>query len=227
MAKKLTKNQQAYQNAVRNLQRRVKRAEAAGVRFDAVIPEKPNRIYKRDIDRLNALRGEALYAKGTAYVGESLTGKVGGELLYREQRQSNRTQAQLSRAINAATRDPRQNLTAEVLRQALADINNFNPPRNWSQYMSALKRQDKNLLLSYLYQAIKSEGVQPVAARLEANKEKWDNAVFAVLLESKDNKVKENLNKIVEILKGRPLTNEDSIEINEYYENYISEYVYA
>ena len=64
---KQTRNQIQYEKELKNLKRRIKYAETEkGLRFEEIpIPEKPEKIYKKDIEKLKSLRGENLWKYAT------------------------------------------------------------------------------------------------------------------------------------------------------------------
>jgi hypothetical protein len=77
-----TKNQLDYEIELKKLKLRIKRAEKAGYLFpENIIPEKPTRVYKKDIQQLSKLKGDTLRAKADFFVdkrtGETFTGSEG------------------------------------------------------------------------------------------------------------------------------------------------------
>ena len=85
---KLTPNQQAYAHQIKLLKKRIANAEKSGFRFfENVVPQTPDRIYKRDIERIKGLRGNRLYEKATALdedTGEIVSGIEGAKLKKKE-----------------------------------------------------------------------------------------------------------------------------------------------
>ena len=77
-----TKNQLDYEIELKKLKLRIKRAEKVGYLFpENIIPEKPTRVYKKDIQQLSKLKGDTLRAKADFFVdkrtGETFTGSEG------------------------------------------------------------------------------------------------------------------------------------------------------
>lgn len=80
--KKLTKNQIAFAKQIKRIKQFIKRAEKRGYDFpDYVLPEKPQRITKKTLEKLESLTPENLYKKATyggeATYGEKVTGTEG------------------------------------------------------------------------------------------------------------------------------------------------------
>ena len=75
---KLTKNQQAWNRAYRNLQSRVKRAEKRGYILPSFEMTRPSRVTKKMIAELNQLRGISLLRLGTYNLeGQPVSGAQG------------------------------------------------------------------------------------------------------------------------------------------------------
>lgn len=74
-----------YRKELKNLKARIRTAENKGFLFDEnIIPNKPEHITKKDINKLTSLRGVKLQRKGEFLVyetGEILTGKEGIKFL--------------------------------------------------------------------------------------------------------------------------------------------------
>lgn len=77
-----TANQLAYEKELKKLKNRIKTAEKAGYIFpENFIPEKPTKVYKKDIQQLSKLKGNILRRKAEFFVdkrtGETFTGSEG------------------------------------------------------------------------------------------------------------------------------------------------------
>ena len=77
-----TANQLAYEKELKKLKNRIKTAEKAGYIFpENFIPEKPTKVYKKDIQALSKLKGAILRRKAEFFVdkrtGEAFTGSEG------------------------------------------------------------------------------------------------------------------------------------------------------
>ena len=70
--------------------------------------------------------------------------------------------------------------------------------------------------------AIQSEGEETVMRRLEDSGEDIDDLVGYVLYGSDSAKVQSNLNKLTEIMYGRPLSMSEAISVSELQEGYTS-----
>ena len=92
-----TANQLAYEKELKKLKNRIKTAEKAGYIFpENFIPEKPTKVYKKDIQALSKLKGAILRRKAEFFVdkrtGESFTGTEGVKIQsYRASLKANET----------------------------------------------------------------------------------------------------------------------------------------
>lgn len=92
-----TANQLAYEKELKKLKSRIKTAEKAGYIFpENFIPEKPTKVYKKDIQALSKLKGAILRRKAEFFVdkrtGEAFTGTEGVKIQsYRASLKANET----------------------------------------------------------------------------------------------------------------------------------------
>lgn len=101
-----TKNQLDYEIELKKLKLRIKRAEKSGYLFpENIIPEKPTRVYKKDIQQLSKLKGDTLRAKADFFVdkrtGETFTGSEGVKI----QHHRASIKAKQTKEINQYTKD--------------------------------------------------------------------------------------------------------------------------
>lgn len=101
-----TKNQLDYEIELKKLKLRIKRAEKSGYLFpENIIPEKPTRVYKKDIHQLSKLKGDTLRAKADFFVdkrtGETFTGSEGVKI----QHHRASIKAKQTKEINQYTKD--------------------------------------------------------------------------------------------------------------------------
>lgn len=101
-----TKNQLDYEIELKKLKSRIKRAEKVGYLFpENIIPEKPTRVYKKDIQQLSKLKGDTLRAKADFFVdkrtAEAFTGSEGVKI----QHHRASIKAKQTKEINQYTKD--------------------------------------------------------------------------------------------------------------------------
>lgn len=229
--KKPTLNQQLYEKELRRLKQFIRRTEKRGFRYaEDVIPEKPKRITKKSIERLQKLTPQELYKKATykdPTTGEELTGEQG--------RKAERKRAATKGAKTKRTkRKPPEipdvgNLpeaTYEIIENIREEIRKWTPSSGWTNFFTECKRRDKNILERMLEGAIRQEGAGVIAARLEAHAYEVLSIVQEILYGSggKDgNQVNNDFARFSQILLGRGLTVAESIDLanaQEYIEDY-------
>lgn len=106
---------------------------------------------------------------------------------------------------------------SDIILQTILDmISNWSPNWGWSDWLNEIKENDKNILERMLRGAINSEGKDVVAQRLEANATEAIELANEILYGS-DGQYGQEVNRrfaqFEEILIGRPLTVDESIEI--------------
>lgn len=213
--KKLTINQQQWKKEVNRLKQFIRRAEKRGFTFDEVIPETPKRITKKQLNLIKSLRPNVLYtqAKYTdPQTGDSMTGTEGRRL--------ERSRAALKGFKNKkSTYNPpiEEDSVLHQIEQMIAD---WKPFSNWSKYFTEVKREDKNRLKALLDGKIAEVGRKETARRLQENAEGINHMADEILYSSDEDAVNMDLNYIATVLKGSPLTADESAYYTQLAESY-------
>ena len=214
MAKrKLTVNQQQWKKEVYRLKQFIRRAEKRGFTFDDIIPETPKRITKKQLNLIKSLTPNVLYSRSQytdPQTGESMTGTEGRRL--------ERSRAALKRFKKSTYNPPiEQDSVLHQIEQMIAD---WKPFPNWSKYFTEVKREDKNRLKALLDGKIAEVGRKETARRLQENAEGINHMADEILYSSDEDAVNMDLNYIATVLKGSPLTADESAYYTQLAESY-------
>lgn len=223
--KKPTLNQQLYQKELRRLKQFIRRAEKRGFHYaEDIIPEKPKRITKKSIERLQKLSAQELYKKATykdPTTGAELTGTEGRRL--ERQRAAIKGSKTKSKSKGTSKKQPKipdeKDLpvaTYEIIENVREEIRKWTPSSGWTDFFTEAKHRDKNILENMLEGAIRQEGADVIAARLEAHAYEVLSIVQEILYGSggKDgNQINNDFARFSQILLGRGLTVEESIDL--------------
>lgn len=213
--KKLTVNQQQWKKEVNRLKQFIRRAEKRGFTFDDIIPETPKRITKKQLNLIKSLTPNVLYSRSQytdPQTGESMTGAEGRHL-------------ERSRAAQKAIKSKqlKYNPPSEqdsVLYQIEEMIRDWKPFPNWSKYFTEAKREDLNRLKALLDGKIAEVGRKETARRLQENAEGINHMADEILYSSDEDAVNMDLNYIATVLKGSPLTADESAYYTQLAESY-------
>lgn len=229
--KKPTLNQQLYEKELRRLKQFIRRTEKRGFHYaEDVIPVKPKRITKKSIERLQKLTPQVLYEKATykdPMTGAEVTGTEGRRL------ERKRAAVKAAKTKRTKRRPPEipdvgdlPEATYEIIENIREEIRKWTPISGWSEFVAEVKRRDKNILENMLEGAIRQEGANVIAARLEARADEVNRIIQEILYGSdgKDgNQINIDFARFSQILLGRGLTVEESIDLanaQEYIEDY-------
>lgn len=214
--KKLTVNQQQWKKEVNRLKQFIKRAEKRGFTFDDVIPATPRRITKKQLNLIKSLTPNVLYSSSQytdPQTGQGMTGTE-GRRLERSRASQKGVKTRQQKYYNPPNEDD------TVLRMVEDMIKAWAPYRNWSKYFFNVKGEHKNRLATLLYDAIAQQGRKEVARRLQAEADTVIEICDRILYSSDIEKVDIDLTHFATILKGSPLTQEES----EYFTNLAETY---
>lgn len=211
--KKLTVNQQQWKKEVNRLKQFIRRAEKRGFTFDDVIPETPKRITKKQLNLIKSLTPNVLYSRSQytdPQTGQSMAGTEGRRL--------ERSRASLKRFKKSTYNPPIEE--DSVLHQIEQMIADWKPFPNWSKYFTEVKREDKNRLKALLDGKIAEVGRKETARRLQENAEGINHMADEILYSSDEDAVNMDLNYIATVLKGSPLTADESAYYTQLAESY-------
>lgn len=224
--KKPTLNQQLYQKELRRLKQFIRRTEKRGFHYaEGIIPEKPKRITKKSIERLQKLTSQVLYERATykdPVTGSELTGVEGRQLerkraAFKGAKTKSKSKGKSKRKIpEIPDVGDLPAATYEIIENVREEIRKWAPSSGWAEFFTESKHRDKNILENMLEGAIRQEGADVIAARLEAHAYEVLSIVQEILYGSggKDgNQVNNDFARFSQILLGRGLTVEESIAL--------------
>ena len=202
-----------------------KRAEARGYFFPASpVPNRPSTVTETDIEKLKRLTPNELYKKAQYYdpdIGKYITGDVAR----RKERQKSGKRGYVTRQINELKKPklveeehsdyayghyspPNEALT--VLENIREEIRSWSPRNTWSKNYVYEKERDKDRLESLLDDSISMFGLERVALNLQQHAEQVSDIVQDILYGSGDDKVNLRLVEFASILRGGPLSRQES-----------------
>lgn len=229
--KKPTLNQQLYQKELRRLKQFIRRTEKRGFHYAGdIIPEKPKRITKKSIERLQKLTAQELYKKATykdPMTGTELTGTEGRQL-ERRRAAFKGVKTKLKRKIPEIPGvGGLPDATYEIIENIREEIRKWAPSSGWTDFFADKKHRDKNILENMFEGAIRQEGENVIAARLEAHSYEVSTIIQEILYGSDNDQINNDFARFSQILLGRSLTVNESIELanaQEYTEDYEEEW---
>lgn len=187
--KSMTLNQALYKKEIKRITRFVRRAEARGYRFPAdIIPQMPKRVTQKALAKIQALKAAELYKKASFLnpeTGEIVTGTEGRKL---ERSAASKKGYETKKKKKAAAQAPAPKPAAGppkivdvILKNVEELLAKWQPLASWSPNFQKIKQHDKNVLQSILEGAIKRDGRDVVAKRIEANADQVMNLAQNIL----------------------------------------------
>lgn len=224
---------------IRRIKRFIRSAEARGYAFpDSVAPKLPKRVTEATIRRLDKIRPAYLYKKAV-YTSPEGVQVSGTKRRTQERSEQAKKAAETRRRRFIEDRNAVPGLKGEAPQEAafalntieeiLYAIDNREIKESWWKHkwkkwapLGHYKEKDANLLRNALEQAIAAEGRNAVAARIAENAQAIGELIIQALQGSGD-RYRENgreavnalVQKFASILKGRPLTASESLELTE------------
>lgn len=210
MAKKVKKPMTANQKAYKAQEKRIKRImrDLAKYGFEFApgydpIPQKSSRITKKRIQQLKDIKPEVIRQQAI---------KVPSWYPARKTPPKKASPAQLPV------------LSKVVLNNVRKMISDWTPAPNWSEWFANEKRKDKNILENILEGAIRQEGEDVVAKRLEDQATEVQRIVEYVLYASGGKEGRQEtqiqLQRFAEIVWGRSATIDESKQLTEAQEEF-------
>ena len=204
--RKLTANQQEWEYQIKNLKRRIKALEKyAYVDFD--IPERPERVTKKDIARIKGIRRKELLQY--AYDTDILTNEITQYVPSKPKR----------RALKAASEEleplpyPSSSEPVAIEDKVLSEVEFLIANYAGNPKYPALTERTRAQLTSVLAERVEEVGRKAVSEALEREYNR-EGVVMAALSESKSNVAQELVNKFAKIVYGRALTQQEAADIN-------------
>lgn len=204
--RKLTANQQEWEYQIKNLKRRIKALEKyAYVDFD--IPERPERVTKKDIARIKGLGRKQLLEY--AYDVDPFTNE---RLPYVPPKPKRRARKAASEELEPLPY-PSSSEPVAIEDKVLSEVEFLIANYEGNPKYPALTERTRAQLASVLVERIEEVGRKAVSEALEREYNR-EGVVMAALSESKSNVAQELVNKFAKIVYGRALTQQEAADIN-------------
>lgn len=215
MKQRKTTNQIAWDKEQKRIKQFIREATKRGFDFsDFVIPKKPKRITKKQLELIRSIKPDFLYSKATYKAEKGVISGLEGRKLERRTAYSKR----FSGTRNKAGIPPTD--VDDVLRQVEKIIDEYNGNSNWGKYMAARKNRDYQILKRIFFGALARDGRRAVAKRLQANANRVIDIVNEALYASDQETVNFAMAAFARIVKGEALTIQEAIEIQDASEGY-------
>lgn len=218
MKQRRTPNQIAWDKEQKRIKRFIREATKRGFDFsDFVIPKKPKRVTKKQIELIRSIKPDFLYSKATYKAEKGIISGLEGRKLERRTAYSKR----FSGTRNVAGIPPTD--VDDVLTQVEKIIDNYDGNSHWGEYMAVRKNRDYQILKRIFFGALGRDGRRTVAKRLQANANRIIDIVNQALYASDQNTINFAMAAFARILKNEALTMQEAIEIQEASEGYDDE----
>lgn len=204
--RKLTANQQEWEYQVKNLKRRIKALEKyAYVDFD--IPERPERVTKKEIARIKAIRRKELLKY--AYDIDPFTGEMSPPELPKPKRRVRKaTREELEPLPYPSSSEP-----VAIEDKVLTEIEFLIDTYEGNAKYPAQTEKVRSQLKAVLEERVGEVGHVAVAQALEQEYGR-EAVVMAALSESKSAVAQQLVAKFAKIVYGRPLTDQEAADVN-------------
>lgn len=210
--RKLTANQQEWEYQVKNLKRRIKALEKyAYVDFD--IPERPERVTKKDIARIKGIRRKELLKY--AYDVDVLTGEILPPELPKPKRRGRKAVSEELEPLPYPTTDEPVAIEDKVL----SEMENLIETYTGNQRNPSLTEHTRSTLLAALHSRETQIGRSALSQILEEEVTR-ESLVKQALDESNGERVKGLNMMFIEMLYGRSLTTSESRDVGQFLESF-------
>lgn len=219
MAKrKQTETEKLYNKELKRINKFIKRAQARGFMFDrlAIVPQRPKRVTKSSVSKLQRIKPDFLYSKSTYYDPTSDTFITGTARREQERKTAARKASETRRAREYAKSHKTAPIPSKLSRPydiIWNEINSWQPLPNWKQWKATQKENDKNLLRTLMRTAEHNFGKDVISQRLENHAEEAIELARTICYDS------ETFfgggipfQRIAEILTGGPMTSAEAMK---------------
>lgn len=223
--RKQTEAEKLYSKQLKRIKQFIRRAEKRGFVFEEdIIPQKPKKVTKASVRKLEKLTPEKLYKK-SLYLEES-TGEI--EEAQKRRKEERKQSARKAVKTRKQRQKDRRNWTKEdaeknrgqlpvegneSLRNAIDDfVSRLQIDTSWvgrkRRRPVALQEtiRSQSVLLSLINQQIALFGEEEIGNRLQANSDKLSELISIVLWDSKAEAIQSATRLFMEILTGNTLT---------------------
>lgn len=210
--RKLTANQQEWEYQIKNLKRRIKALEKyAYVDFD--IPERPERVTKKDIARIKGIRRKELLQY--VYEADTLTGEVTQYVPPKPKRRGRKVASEELEPLPYPTTDEPVAIEDKVL----SEMENLIETYTGNQRNPSLTEHTRSALLAALHSRATQIGRSALSQLLEEEVTR-ESLVKQALDESNGERVKGLNMMFIEMLYGRSLTTSESRDVGQFLESF-------
>ena len=237
-SRKLTANQREYAKQVKRIKQAISRAEKRGYRFDKdIIPEKPKKISKKQIENLKQIKGDTLYEKATYLnqeTGEIVEGTEGRKI---ERKESAKKSAETRKRNKQKKEKPYYPNGGDIIANNVVDdfisklsepeppLFPYNSKMDWQIEQTLLEmKRSKTTLLSLTYSKINEIGKTALGWQLQENADTVDECIQVIVyIGSSAEAVASACRELAQVINGSPLSFtqlQDLSEQEDYNESY-------
>lgn len=210
--RKLTANQQEWEQQVKNLKRRIKALEKYAY-VDFEIPERPERVTKRDIARIKNIRRKELLEYASSV--DILTGEVTRYVPPKPRRRSRKAPSEELEPLPYPTTDKPVAIEDKIL----SEMENLIETYTGNQRNPSLTEHTRSTLLAALHSRAAQIGRSALSQILEEEVTR-ENLVKQALDESNGERVKGLNMMFIEMLYGRSLSTSESRDVGQFLESF-------
>ena len=223
--RKQTETEKLYSKQLKRIKQFIRRAEKRGFVFkEDIIPQKPKKVTKASVRKLEKLTPEKLYKKGL-YVSEETGEFYKAENRIKEERKQRARKAAKTRKERQKQRRSWSFKDAEKHREQLPSegkvcfnniidefVSRLQIDTSWARRKRrrpvALQEtiQSQSVLLNLINKQIELFGEEEIGNRLQANSDKLSELITIVLWDSKAEAIQSATRLFMEILTGSDLT---------------------
>ena len=237
--------EQEYKKELRRINRLIKKGEKQGFYWsESIIPKQPKKITEASIRKLKKITPDSLHKKSyqidldtgelvkttsiktntkpkSKKVTDLVESSVPKTPNSSKKKNTEKTAKKNSGATDAPPIEPTEGWyypkqSTIIFYNTIRNIEHFTPSERWSETLKQQKHSDTTILKRMLYWSVSNQGEQETARRLEqAGADRIDYLVDKIMYDSKSERVGVAMSEMAEILKGAPLTSQESQEIAE------------
>lgn len=240
--RKQTEAEKQYSKQLKRIKQFIRRAEKRGFLFEEnVIPQKPKKVTKASVRKLEKLTPEKLYKK--ALYLEEATGEI--EEAQKRRKEERKQSAKKAAKTRKERQKARRDWTIEDAKKHIDDlpkegkvvftnviedfVNRLQTDTSWTKFKkrhplaSQESEKSKGILLVLIRQQISLVGEEEIGNRLQVNADKLTELLNIVLWDSKAEAIQTATRVIAETIIGNSLTPSQLIDLeteSEYNEDF-------
>ena len=223
MKKKKSKNRLEYEKEIRNLKKRIRRAEKNGAIFNTqIIPEMPKRVTKKMISNIKSIRGSKLYEKGiyvSSFTGEAFEGVNA----YKAKKEDERKRRQFYREgyIPSGERISFYATMQEMgfLNELINDLHSIPTLFQKNPFAREQAYESSSTILNILNQLIKDLGIDAIGKQLYSLKPEITEEMAVLMYDSSVELIRTAGERLISIIKP-DISLSDRLDIADEMEGY-------